>query len=117
LRITLTSDAASSCVFPSPEAADQQQFALLQEADDKHLLQINTTSSSSSLINKQETVQVVEEDKDKETISRVDNNHGALVSRASCCVLAKGERVKREPEPRREEIVGERRRRVCSVAF
>jgi hypothetical protein len=29
-----------------------------------------------------------------------------------CCVLAKGECVKREPEPRREEIVGEHRRPV-----
>jgi hypothetical protein len=34
-----------------------------------------------------------------------------------CCVLAKGERVKREPEPRHEEIMGERRWRVCSVVF
>lgn len=44
---------------------------------------MNATSSSSSFINKQEIIEVVEEDKHKETISRVDNNHGAIVSRAS----------------------------------
>jgi hypothetical protein len=33
-----------------------------------------------------------------------------------CCVLAKGECVKREPEPRCEEIVGGAST-ACSVAF